>query len=295
MLTGLHILLTYRCTHECDHCFVYSSPRAQGTITLERIEDALDQAVDVGTVTRIYFEGGEPFLYYPLLLRGLAAARERGFETGVVTNAFWAETVADAELWLQPLRDLGVADLSVSDDAFHNGPAREDTPARRALEAARRLGIPVGSISVPAPEEGEGLRYRGRAADLLSAGRPRAPWDSFRACPDEDLRTPDRVHLDPMGNVHLCQGLLLGNVWETPLARLLAQYEPDAHPICGPLLRDGPAGLVREHELPHDEDYVSACHLCHRMRAALLLGDRFSAELGPQQVYGDDSGKARGP
>ena len=283
MLTGLHLLLTYRCTHECDHCFVYSSPRAQGTFSLARIGQALDQAADVGTVKQVYFEGGEPFLYYPLLLAGLAAARDRGFETGVVTNAFWAETVADAEVWLRPLRDLGVGNVSVSDDAFHHGP-NADTPGRRALEAAQLLGMQAGAIRVPAPEEGAGVRFRGRAADTLASARPRAPWDSFRACPDEDLRAPERVHLDSLGNVHLCQGLLLGNAWESPLVRLLAQYAPESHPICGPLLRNGPAGLAREHGSEHEEDYVSACHLCYRMRAGLL--DRFPDELGPRQVYG---------
>ena len=31
--------------------------------------------------------GGEPFLYYPLLLESLRAARESGFEAGVVTRS----------------------------------------------------------------------------------------------------------------------------------------------------------------------------------------------------------------
>ena len=27
-LTGLHLLLTYRCNYDCDHCFVWSGPQA---------------------------------------------------------------------------------------------------------------------------------------------------------------------------------------------------------------------------------------------------------------------------
>ena len=59
-LEGLHILLTYQCTYECDHCFVWGSPRQTGTLTLEQIENILLQAKDAG-VASIYFEGGNPF------------------------------------------------------------------------------------------------------------------------------------------------------------------------------------------------------------------------------------------
>jgi pyruvate-formate lyase-activating enzyme len=65
-LTGVHFLLSYQCTYECDHCFVWSSPSAGGTITLETLTAVLDQALELGSVTNIYFEGGEPFLFYPL-------------------------------------------------------------------------------------------------------------------------------------------------------------------------------------------------------------------------------------
>jgi hypothetical protein len=267
VLTGVHFLLTYRCTHECDHCFVYSSPRAGGTFTLEQIRCVLAQAKEVGTVEWIYFEGGEPFLQYPILLEGLEAARDEGFRTGVVTNAYWAETEAD---------------LALSDDAFHH--RGEDNPAERARAAAERLEIPTGTIRIPQPEEGEGVRYRGRAADRLADERPKRPAAEFTECPDEDLRAPGRVHVDAMGNVHLCQGILLGNLWEASLARMLEEYDPDRHPVCGPILRGGPARLAEELAMDLDNQYVSACHLCYRVREAALA--RYPGHLGPGQVYG---------
>ena len=33
VLDGIHFLVTYRCTYACDHCFVWSSPDAEGTMT----------------------------------------------------------------------------------------------------------------------------------------------------------------------------------------------------------------------------------------------------------------------
>ena len=45
-------------------------------MTLGQVRRILQEAKEVGTVTSIYFEGGEPFLYYPVLLRGIIEARD---------------------------------------------------------------------------------------------------------------------------------------------------------------------------------------------------------------------------
>ncbi len=298
MLTGIHFLLTYTCNLECDHCFVYSSPNAEGTFALEQIRRVLDESVRIGTIERVYFEGGEPFLFYPLMLEGIRIARDKGFETGVVTNAYWATSEEDAELWLAPLCELLVSDVSVSDDSFHYEEGK-DNPAKRALAAAQRLGMPAGSICIEkptvevgidkeqdkgAPVIGGGAMFRGRAVETLTEGLPRGRWEEFTTCPYEDLRNPGRVHVDSYGHVHLCQGLSMGNMWETPLSELVKNYDADLHPICGPLLRGGPALLAKEYSVKHDAEYIDACHFCYLVRLALI--NRFPQFLAPTQVYG---------
>jgi hypothetical protein len=79
------------------------------------------------------------------------------------------------------------------------------------------------------------VMFRGRAADRLTDGLPREPGDGFIECPYEDLRAPERVHVDCFGNVHFCQGLTIGSVWDTPFSRLLAEYRADSHPVCRPV------------------------------------------------------------
>jgi hypothetical protein len=297
VLTQVHILLTYQCTWACDHCFLYCSPESTGTFTGARLAEALDQALEIGTVEWIYFEGGEPFLYYPLLLHGLGLARGRGFRTGIVTNGYWATSAEDTEAWLRPLVALEVADLSISDDDFHGGDAA--APAKTAIAAARRLELPVNVIHVEPPVrrgtaqgpgrkgaaiEGGPVRFRGRAADRLTGGVPRHDANQFDACPYEDLRTPERIHIDAFGAVQFCQGLSIGNMWDTPLRRLLAEYDADAHPVCGPLLAGGPAQLADDYGCADEDGYVDACHLCFTTRRALL--DRFPDSLTPRQAYG---------
>ena len=77
-LTGVHLLLTYECNFECDHCFVWSSPRHKGTMSPEQIREILEQSKRLGTVEWIYFEGGEPFLYHAELVEVVQRAHRDG-------------------------------------------------------------------------------------------------------------------------------------------------------------------------------------------------------------------------
>lgn len=291
-LEGLHILLTYQCTYECDHCFVWGSPWQTGTLTLEQIEQILQQAQEAG-VTSIYFEGGEPFLYYPILVQSVRKAADLGFSVGMVTNAYWANSVPDAQEWLRPFVGR-LADFSVSSDLFHCTEAVGERP-QNALVAAKWLNIPTGLLSVAQPdadarqshgqiENESAVMYRGRAATNLSGRAQSHPWESFVSCPHEDLREPGRIHLDPLGNLHICQGIAIGNVFEKPLKQICEEYDADAHPICGPLLEGGPAALVTEYHVPHAPAYADACHLCYEARTSLR--PRFPACLSPDQMYG---------
>jgi len=287
MVESLHLLLTYHCTHECDHCFVRSGPGARGTFTPELLDGVIAEAKKLGTVGSIWFEGGEPFLYYPLLLEGVRRAADAGLDTGIVTNCYWAESESTAELFLRPLFDAGLTDFFVSDDAFHHG---EENPSTRAVAAAERLGRKARAICIPPPEEADGVTYRGRAAEKLTEGRPMRPAAEFAECPDEDLESPGRVHLDAYGNVHICQGISMGNFRERPLSEILANWDPRSHPICGPLLEGGPARLAEVHDL-EEHAAVSACHLCTKVREALL--DAYPDSLAPRQLYGDAENASR--
>jgi len=298
MLKGIHFLLSYKCDSECDHCFVYSSPQAKGTFTLDQIKRVFDELAKIKTIERVYFEGGEPFLFYPLMYEGIRIASSLGIKTGIVTNAYWATSEGDAELWLKPLQDLGVSDISISDDTFHYED-NEASPSKNALNAAEKLGMSSGSIGIdkPTAEEGivkkqakgkpvigGGVMFRGRAVEKLIGSLPRRPWKEFTECPYEDLGNPKRVHLDAYGSIHLCQGLSMGNMWDVPLSKIVKQYDADSHPICKPLINGGPTLLAKEHDIEHEDEYVDACHMCYLVRLALI--DRFPQYLAPKSVYG---------
>jgi len=295
-LSGLHLLLTYECNYQCEHCFVWGGPSQTGTMTLETVRDIVGQATALGTVEWIYFEGGEAFLYYDLLLAGIRLAKDAGFKVGIVTNAYWASTDADAVKWLKPTAGL-LDDLSISSDAYH-GCDEDAEPPETARRAAQRLGIPVDFISVAEPGAADvpgaagrlpagesAVLYRGRAAELLASRVDSKPWEQFKECPWENLRNPGRIHVDPFGNLHICQGISIGNLLERSLPDILRNYDADKHPIVGPLLAGGPAEIVRKYDLPHEDGYADHCHLCYESRCALR--ERFPDVLTPDQMYGD--------
>jgi MoaA/NifB/PqqE/SkfB family radical SAM enzyme len=296
MLKGIHFLLTYACNYTCDHCFLYCGPNSKGTFTLGKIRQVLEEAVKIGSVEWIFFEGGEPFLYYPIMLEGLRLANELGFKTGLVSNSYWATNLEDAEIWLKPISEIGISDFSISNDSFHYEDEQLNL-SKRAEKAAKLLNLPLSSICIEEPtvefdnehEKGEpviggGAKFRGRAVETLIEGLPRRSWEEMSKCPYEDLEGLGRVHIDSFGNVHICQGLSIGNMWQTPLSELIKNYNVNIHPICGPLIKGGPAQLIREYEVEHEDNYVDECHLCYLARLKLL--DKFPQYLAPKQVYG---------
>lgn len=299
MLTGVHFLLTYKCTFECDHCFLYCGPNSEGTFTIKQVEDLLGQMKEIESVYATYFEGGEPFLYYPLMLESLRLAKSMEFKTGLVTNGYWAESERDAELWLKPIAGIGIDDLSVSDDPIHY-PSGSKNNAKLAVKAAEKLGIPCGSICIEEPKViqdekqwrgepvvGGDVLFKGRSVEKMLGDLPRRKYSVFDECPHEDLKNPGRVHIDSFGNVQVCQGLVIGNVWQKPLKKIMEDYRPKSHPIIGPILNGGPAELARKYNFDITPGFVDHCHICFLVRRGLV--ERFPDMLAPRQVYGLDS------
>jgi len=297
-LKGVHFLLTYRCDLECDHCFVWGSPKAKGVFTLKQISNILAEAKKLGTVDFVSIEGGEPFLYYPIMVKILKEAVNLGFNVEILSNCYWATCPEDAAEWLIPVAQAKNVKLSLSSDLYH-GESWEIEEVKNAVKAANALNIKVGVISVKHPEteapcrsELEGakadfweLMYKGRAYSKLTEKASKKTWREFTKCPYEDFTKQERVHVDPLGYVHVCQGISIGNAWQKPFSKIIEEYNPYENPILEPLIRGGPVALVEKFSLPHDEVYADACHLCSAARC--MLRNKYPDILAPDQMYGE--------
>jgi hypothetical protein len=245
----------------------------------EQVDEFLDQAVSLGTVTDVCADGGEPFLDYDLLLHFLRAAAERSLATGALTNASWVESRDHAERCVSEVKAAGLTNLGISTDQWH----RQSVPVERVdtlLEVCAALDLPAARMEAAL----DGVMFRGRAADKLAGLVPSRSPEELTACPHEELRSPARVHLDCYGLLHLCQGLCVG---AGPPAAAWSGYDPRAHPIISLLLEGGPHALGlfaarRGFELL--DGYADACHLCYRARE--FLREAFPDLLGPDEMYG---------
>lgn len=296
-LKGVHFLLTYKCDLECDHCFVWGSPQAKGTFTLKQIRSILSEAKKLETVNSVAVEGGEPFLYYPIMLKIVKEATSLGFHVEVLSNCHWATCEEDAEEWLLPLAEAGNVELTLSSDLYH-GDNWETEEVRSAVKAAKKLKIKAGILAVkyldatrPVPSEIEGakvglweLMLRGRAFTKLAEKANRKPWREFTKCPHENFAKQERVHIDSFGYVHVCQGISIGNAWQKPFSKIIEEYNPYEDPILEPLIRGGPVALVEKFRLFHEDVYADACHLCYATR--LALREKYPEVLAPNQMYG---------
>ena len=102
MLTGIHVLLTYKCTNECDHCFLHCGPRCKGTFTLHQLRELLREIVKIPTVTRFTSKAANPSCFIRCCWKGFDWCMIAGLKSGIVTNGYWATSSEDAEQWLWP-------------------------------------------------------------------------------------------------------------------------------------------------------------------------------------------------
>ncbi len=297
-MNGVHFLLTYKCNLECDHCFVWSGPEAKGTFTLEQVRNVLEEARKLKSVEYVSIEGGEPFLYYPIMVKAIEEAVNLGFHAEILSNCYWATCHKDAVEWLIPIAKVKNVELSLSSDPYH-GDNWVTKEVRNAVKAAKNLGIKTEILAVkcpeaeaPCPSRIEGVKvnlwelmYKGRAFSKLTERANKKFWREFTKCPYEDFTKQERVHIDPLGYVHVCQGISIGNAWQKPFSKIIKEFDPYENPILEPLVRGGPVALVERFGLPHDEFYVDACHLCYAAR--LLLRSKYPEILTPNQMYGE--------
>jgi MoaA/NifB/PqqE/SkfB family radical SAM enzyme len=234
------------------------------------------------------------------MVRAAEEAVALGFRVEILSNCYWATCQEDAAEWLKPIAKTANVQLSVSSDYYH-GEEWATPEAKNAIKAAKTLDLRVGintvknlSTDVPSPPaEIEGVKvgelweimYRGRAVAKLAEKTVKKPWREFTKCPYENFAKQERVHIDPLGYVHVCQGISIGNAWQKPFSEIIEEYNPCENPILEPLVRGGPVALVEKFSLPHEEAYADACHLCYAARA--MLRNKYPEILAPDQMYGE--------
>jgi hypothetical protein len=284
-------------------------------MSLEEVQGYLravaDQRLELVTIS-----GGEPCLYFGLVLDAIREARRLGVPSvWVFTNAFWASDAQAAWAAVDSLKEAGATRLCLSADGFHE-PFVPRQKVRHALQAARDAGLELAvdvrflggpetantinhvtqrTVESLGPLTGVEVwrgspRYIGRAAEALASRLEPQLGVPQEECPGPwaggTWDSPAGVDIDSFGEVTLCPGISIGNAKEKPLAGILARYAPSDHPIIRELIAGGPPQLGRVAErfgyipLP---GYLDVCHVCYDVRK--FLRNRYSSELAPAPCY----------
>ncbi len=323
------VLLSYKCSAACRHCLYACSPQWPGDwMSPEDLKACLAilagkiQASPYGRHTihvnyGLHFTGGEPFLNFDLLLKGVRLAREYRLPgVFVETNCSWCATDAGTREKLEVLKDAGMKGILISVNPFYAEHVPFERTERGIDQSVRVFGDNVIVYQWEYYKRFKKLGVRERLAleDYLARTRPeplaervelflmgRAAYrlrEHFLSqpagrllplpCPTPLVRGLHN-HFDNYGNFMpgFCGGISLGP-WRD-LERLIQEgLEVTERPVLGFLLTGDFAGLydyARERGYQEKEDgYVSKCHLCVDLRRHLASQDE-CAELAPREFY----------
>jgi hypothetical protein len=286
----------------------------------------LRQALEAVTVWKptpqVHFTGGEPFLYFDLLVEGVQAAARLGIPRYVETSASWCTNEAEAVERFVALKQAGLQAVLVSCSPFH----AERIPPVRAFRAVRAAVDVLGSdhVTVYLPQflrvvqlfdadrttpleryveefglegaceilwQGYGIISGGRSGYKVGHLVPRHPANAFaQADCAVDILYAHHSHFDLYGNFisGFCGGLTVGDWHDLP--QLLTDFRAGRYPpLTEVLVERGPHGLFEMAQEqygyePLPDGYTAKCHLCVDVRRHLVETGDF-AELRPPGFY----------
>lgn len=315
------IILSYRCASGCSHCLYNCGPRwPKDAMTLADLRQAFEVVASWGQGRQVHLTGGEPFLFFDLMLEGTRVAAELGVTVYAETSAAWCVDEATVGDRFRALQEAGMAAVLISCSPYHAEkipPIRTITAVRAALKVWGPRGViiyqpaylkVIQQFGLEHPtalsryEELMGMEEAGRLLwggyGIIAGGRAGyrlghlvalRPAEVFAEddCAADILIAP-HSHMDLYGNYvpGFCGGLTVADWrYEDPLRR------PFAHELVELLIEQGPYGLFqmareRYDYRPLPAGYAGKCHLCVDVRWHLVRvkGDDYP-ELRPLGFY----------
>jgi hypothetical protein len=288
-------------------------------MSTEMLRQALETLAGWPNPPQVHLTGGEPFIFFDLLLEGTRIAADLGLTVYVETGAAWCVDEAKTRDRFATLQEAGLAAVLISCSPFHAEkvpPARTMRAVRAALNVFGSQGVIVYrseflgiveqfSLERPTPlsryEElvgsveagrllwgGYGLISGGRAGYKLGHLVEPQPAEAFA---DENcigsILFAHHSHMDLYGNYvpAFCGGLTAAD-WR--YEDLLVRPYPELVEL---LIEHGPYGLFELAQRTYDYrplpgGYAGKCHLCVDVRWHLVRvkGDDYP-ELRPVEFY----------
>lgn len=303
-LRRLEFTLTTKCNSQCVYCQASAGPWRSEVMAVNDARNYLAEAVSVADLESFLVFGGEPMLYPARVIAIFKEAQRVGIPTvEMLTNGVWGRDKMKGERFAKRLKSAGLNTLGISVDAFHLEYIPLEYP-RNAAEASLRAGIEKVTWNVAVIEslnaanhydtmtahilkELEPVGIEAHVHKVVAAGRALEAIPQYfqktqleGPCEGETpmentLTNPRCLTIEPSGSVDVCWHLPIGNAKETPLSRIITEYDWQRNPLIKALAEEGPMALLkRQKPLARRFDkseYVNKCHLCVEVRKRLSL------------------------
>lgn len=304
---NLIFFLNRRCDVGCASCNVDASPDNMKELSVQWLEAFFDRIRNLLSSGYIIWTGGEPFLSFEALKKGISLASQKGFQSEILTSGAWFESHPGA---LNALAGAGNFSIRISLDAEHQD--RVPIPLVISLiKKALELKIEVNFTLREIPGQCESMddfleQIKKELPTFYNRNHTRSRWLHYiphmpvspgethrKSCRpvgsyEQKWRQPCKMGFKDVvigadNMVYPCCGLFsipgherlaigdpVKDTWETLEARQMDD------PLFRVLIEKGPYGICKELEMePETWDwpaYESPCHLC--LALFFLHGER---------------------
>lgn len=261
----------------------------------------LTEAAAVSNLESFMVFGGEPMLYPDRAIAIFQRASALKIpEIEMLTNGVWGKDEQKVENLAVKLKEAGLNTVGVSVDAFHLPYIPLEYPRNAAL-ALLKAGVEKVTWNVTLVESlnAENV-YDDKTRQILEKLKPVGIDAHFNKimpvgrallnlrkyfkhtslegpCEGESvignvLKNPESICIEPSGEVDICWYLAIGNAKETPLSKIISEYDWQKNSTIKILAEKGPMGLLKSADAQFRKDqYVDKCHLCIETRKALNI------------------------
>jgi hypothetical protein len=294
---SITVLATYKCTAACENCCFGSNPFITKRLSLEVIQQFIEEGARLPSCKLVVFSGGETFLLREDLNEAIKYATDLGLATRCVTNGYWAKRMDRGRKRLAGLVDAGLKELNVSTGDYHQQWVSQDAVVNAAclsVELGMRETVVVVEMQRERRVSADTLSRDDRIRALLDNERNhfkivQSPWmpmteDQVIEQPPEVLLNRNTLHmrggcssilstlvLTPDQRVGVCCGLTreqipeLNGQWSDGLTSIVEQAGADFLKLW--LAVDGPERILawaatKDPTIEWENKYAHHCHAC---------------------------------
>ena len=296
----MEFLVTKNCNSRCKHCSVITPTTVADCsfANLDKLFSAIEKLIQIFDISSVMTYGGEPLLF-PQITTGLHFFfKEKGVvRRELITNGYISKDADKVVEVSKLIVDSGVTQILLSVDAFHqenipqyyvelliknildNGfknillhPAwlvNEDDDNSYNMETKKILSNLMSKFTIGV-SKGNVIALAGHSRKLLAEFYEKVELDLSRLCGEiphtNSLTDIKNLRFLPNGNVNICRGICIGNIYEDKIETILTKYSPYSAPLTSILLSGGVAKLVQRLNFCganiNPSEYYGICDLC---------------------------------